>query len=132
MKTLAAVITAFMVSALLLVVSAPANAAYPKSVSTSCNAAGSPTNIRKTSTPRVAFAAKPRAGSATVKGSVRFSFVKNGRTVRTVTRSYYGGSHRYSFNRLPRGTFYIKSRLSTPANSVFKGCGDYAMLRVRR
>jgi hypothetical protein len=130
MKTLAAVITAFLVSAVLLVVSAPANAAYPKSVSTVCFAAGDPTSISHTVTPKIAFHAKPSAGNAKVTGKVRFKFIKNGIVVRTGTRSYGGGLVGYKFQPLKRGKYSVVATLVTPASSVFKGCRDGASLKV--
>jgi hypothetical protein len=134
MKTLAAVITAFLVSAVLLVVSAPANAAYPKSVATSCSAMSAKLYIHKGVRPRLAFSAAPGAGNGKPTGNVTITYTKKstGVVVRKFTRAYAGGQRVYISAPLrKKGTYIVKARLVTPASSVFKNCSDLARQVVR-
>ena len=133
MKTLAALITAFLVSATLLVVSAPANAAYPKSIGVVCGAkAVKPTVVRSTR-PGVAYSAAATAGNAAPTGTVTFTFTRKatGKVVRTTTRAYTGGQAVYRFKRFKRANLVITASLNTGANSVFKNCVTTAAQNIR-
>ncbi|RJS45415.1 hypothetical protein [Nocardioides cavernaquae] len=134
MKTLSAVITAFLVSAVLLVVSAPAHAAYPKSISSSCSATSSKLYIKPSTAPRVAFSATAAAGNGTPTGTVKVSYIRKstGKVVKLYKRSYSGGVRVYTGPKLGRGSYVVKVVLMTPSTSVFKNCRDYARQIVRR
>jgi hypothetical protein len=133
MKTLAAVITAFLVSAVLLVVSAPANAAYPKSIATACSAMSTKLYIHKGDSARLAFSARAAAGNGAPKGTVSIAYIRSstGKTVATATRSYKGGTAVYTGPKLGRGTYAVIAKLNTGSSSVFKNCRDGARQIVK-
>lgn len=134
MKTIAALITAFLVSATLLVVSAPANAAvYPKSIGVVCAAKAVKPSVLRTSRPGVAYSASAEAGNAKPTGKVTFTFTRQatGKVVRKATRAYNGGQAVYRFKRFRRGNLVITASLDTGANSVFKNCVTTAAQNVR-
>lgn len=134
MKTIAAVITAFLISTCLLTISAPANAAvYPKSVATKCSAVSTKLYIKKSTRPRLAFSAAPTAGNGGPRGTVTITYTRasTGKVVRKVARSYTGGQAVYVFARLGKGKYNVRAALNTGAASVFKNCADGARQVVR-
>jgi uncharacterized membrane protein (DUF4010 family) len=133
MKTLAAVITAFLVSAVLLVVSAPANAAYPKSIASSCSAQSTKLYIHPTTAARLAFSASAAAGNGKPTGTVKVTYTRKstGKVVKAYTRSYIGGQAVYVGPKLGKGNYIVKATLNTGASSVFKNCYDLGRQIVR-
>jgi hypothetical protein len=129
MKTIASLFFATVLAIGVLFVASPAEAAYPKSIATSCSAVSTKLHIKKSGTPRIAFSARAKAGNGRPTGTVRVTFVKNGVAVRSVTRKYTGDTV-YSFKPLRKGSYSIGARLVTPKTSVFKGCRDGAKLFV--
>jgi hypothetical protein len=130
-KTVVSLLVAALVALGLISVSSPANAAYPKSIATVCNAVSKPLYIKSSATPHLAFSATPAAGNGTPKGTVRITFVKKGVAVRSVTRTYSGGNAVFSFTPLSKGDYSIGARLVTSTSSVFQNCRDGARLFVR-
>lgn len=128
MKTIASFLTAALFALGALVVASPAQAAYPKSISTVCSATAVKSPIGNFTRPRLAFSARPTAGNGEPSGSVRVQFIKNGVVKRTAFRAYTGGTAVYSFKRFRRdGTYTVVATLTTPAASVYKGCSDDAI-----
>lgn len=134
MKTIAAVITAFLMSAGLLVVSSPAHAVYPKSITTVCSAQATKLVIKPSTKPRIAFSAASTAGNGSPSGTVTVTFTRSltGKVVRTTQRAYSGTLAVYKFARLRRGNYIVTLSLDTGASSVFKNCAATTRQIVRR
>lgn len=132
MKTVASFLTAALIALGLLVVASPAEAVYPKSISTVCSATIAKSPIGNHARPRLGFSASSTAGNGTPTGTVKITFSKGGVVKRTAFRNYTGGTAVYSFKRFRRdGTYAIVATLSTPSSSVFKDCADGATLKVK-
>lgn len=113
-------------------VAAPAEAVvYPKSIATACSERIVDTTVARGQSIVIDFKAAPTAGNGRPVGSVKFVFKRrDGKVVRTTTRSYGGKTTRYGFVPLrARGKITVSARFTTPADSVYKGCSTRASFR---
>ena len=134
MKVLTGLVTALIVSISGLVLAPAANAApYPHTVPTDCHARLLDSKITTKQKPSAFFRITTQ-GNYTPSARVTIRITRNstGRTVERAQRFYNGGTEKWTFSRLGKGTYTVSFRAQTADRSVFKNCNDASFLRVTR